>query len=138
MIIFKVKINHYYKDLNLKNQERFLKTKSDLAVERLSDFSLDFLEELKKMEPFGEGNHEPIFAISGVLLSIKGMGKDGQHLCLNVRDKDGNNLKLVRFYAPSEWFELELGQEYRILTRVAKNEWNGIVSTEGQIVDIML
>ena len=52
------------------------------------DLTLEFAEEIKKMEPFGEGNPEPVFAVHGAVLSdVRPLGADGRHLQLTFRNR---------------------------------------------------
>jgi len=45
------------------------------------DLTLDFAEWVQKLEPFGEGNPEPVFGIKGVYLSeALQLGAEGRHL----------------------------------------------------------
>ncbi len=50
-----------------------------------AEITLELAEQIARMEPFGEGNPEPVFAISGVTLASGGiriMGTRGQHIQL--------------------------------------------------------
>lgn len=135
---FREKINEYYKSLGLVNQERFLKEREDLEVDKLGDFSLEFLGELKRLEPFGEGNEEPIFKLVQVeVMECRRMGAEGQHLSLLVRSAEGKMLRLVAFFVPEKWFKIYPGEQRDILIRVLENEWNGVRSVEGRIVEIL-
>lgn len=52
------------------------------------DLTLDFVEEMQKMEPFGEGNPEPLFGLRGVHFSeVRPLGAEGRHLALAFRDR---------------------------------------------------
>ena len=136
---FREQINEYYRSLKLADQERFLKVKPDLEVENLSDFSLDLLDDLKSLEPYGAGNEEPIFRLKNVeILENRKMGAEGQHLRLDVKGKDGKILKLVAFYAPENWLRIEPGEQLDVTIKLIENEWNGTRSVEGHIVDIVL
>lgn len=56
-----------------------------------SDVTLELAEELRQMEPFGDGNPEPIFGFHGAILSdCKPLGADGKHLVVSV-----NGLKAI-------------------------------------------
>ena len=58
----------------------------DLWVEPY-DLTLELAEELRQLEPYGEGNREPEFGIRGVLLSdVKPLGMDGKHLSISFRN----------------------------------------------------
>ena len=136
---FKSAINEYYKGLGLVNQSRFLDIKEDLAVLSLGEFSLDFLNELKALEPFGVGNEMPIFLLQDMFVLDKGlMGDSGQHLRLLVRGRDGKTMKLVAFNVPKEWREITKSQRVNLWITLERNEWNGVTSVEGRILKIGL
>jgi single-stranded-DNA-specific exonuclease len=47
---------------------------------------LELAEALEAMEPFGEGNEEPVFGLKGVTLSdVRFLGTGRKHLTLTVR-----------------------------------------------------
>ena len=134
---FQEKINSYYRSLNLGNQERYLAAQADLETSELGEFTLDFLEELSRLEPFGVGNEVPVFGLSHVLVLDKRLlGAEGQHLRLLVRGEDGKMMKLMAFYAPKDWLGIEDGERLDILMQVEENEWNGLKSVEGRILDL--
>lgn len=136
---FREKINAYYGSLNLKNQERYFNATTDLETETLADFTLDFLDDLKLLEPFGAGNEEPIFRIkNATIVEIKRMGDKGQHLRLDIRDKSGKIIKCVAFFAPEKWLSgLYADETYDFLIKPVENEWNGTRSVEARICDII-
>lgn len=134
---FREKINQYYRDLRLSDQEQYFRKRADLDVYDLSDLSLDFLEELKLLEPFGAGNEEPIFRIcDATITNVSRMGADQNHLRLEMRDKKGHNLKLISFYAPEKWFTLTPEDRVSPLIKVMENDYNGVKSVEARILDI--
>lgn len=135
---FKRKVNSYHMGLGLKNQERFLEKKEDLAVRELGEFNLELVDEMRDLEPFGEGNPEPIFLLSEVFVLDTGrIGTDGQHLRMLVRGEDGKTLKLMAFYAEKEWLELQSGGRVSVWITLVENEWNGVRSVEGRILKLI-
>ena len=136
---FREKINEYYLSLKLKNQSDYLKTHPDLEVENLAELNLDFLEELKQLEPFGNGNAEPIFKLKNAYVhEVRRMGADQNHLRLDVRDKHGNTLKLVAFFAPENWLNLDYETKIEPIVKFTENDFNGVKSPEAQILDIIM
>ncbi|MBR2993858.1 single-stranded-DNA-specific exonuclease RecJ [Candidatus Saccharibacteria bacterium] len=134
---FREKINAYYRSLKLVNQEKYLRPHADLDIADLSDLSLQFLNELKLLEPFGAGNEEPIFRLVDIdIVNVSHMGAEQNHLRLDIKDKSGHNLKLIAFYAPENW--LALTPEYKItpLVKLIENDFNGVRSAEARIVDL--
>lgn len=136
---FKTRVNEYYASLELKNQERFWDLTEDLAVSDLSEFKIELIEEMKQLEPFGTKNEEPVFLLEQVEIEeIRKMGRNGEHLGLLVSDEKGNNMKLVAFYAPEEWFLMGVGERVDVFVKLIENEWNGIKAIEGRIEKISL
>ena len=135
---FREKINEYYESLSLKNQTEYLKSKPDLEVESIGELNLELMEELKQLEPFGQGNEEPIFLLKGVKIhEVRKMGSESQHLRIDVRGKDGKIMKLVAFFAPKEWMNLDPGyDEIEPVIKLVENEFNGVRSVEGRILDV--
>ena len=84
---FREKINEYYRSLHLVDQEKHLRHHADLDVNNRAAFSLDLIEELNLLEPFGAGNEEPIFRLQNVeIINTTRMGADRNHLRVDVRD----------------------------------------------------
>lgn len=53
------------------------------------DLTLDLYADLRRLEPFGEGNPEPVFGLRGVTLrEVKVMGVEGRHLSLEFVNRD--------------------------------------------------
>lgn len=54
-----------------------------------SDLTLEFAEAVQRLEPFGEGNPEPLFGLRGVSLSeVRQVGDKGRHLAVSFRQND--------------------------------------------------
>jgi len=52
------------------------------------DITLEFCEAVAKMEPFGEGNPEPVFGIGGIALrDVRPFGEGGKHLSFLFVDR---------------------------------------------------
>ncbi|MBR3232895.1 single-stranded-DNA-specific exonuclease RecJ [Candidatus Saccharibacteria bacterium] len=134
---FRKKLNAYYESLDLTGQERYFEKQADLEVRELGGFTLEFLKELASLEPFGPGNEMPVFRLPEMfVLDKKLMGASEQHLRLLVRGEDEKTLKLVAFGAPEEWRRVENGERVNLLAQVEENEWNGLRSVEGRILDL--
>lgn len=126
------RVNEYYRSLKLMGQERFLAVQPEVEVIGIEDLTVDLVENLAKLEPFGEGNEEPILLLRGVRLDeVRKMGKEQNHLSLWVE-----RFKMVAFFAPDEWLSLEKGELVDILIKLRMNEWNGVRSAEGEVVEV--
>ena len=133
---FKERINAYYESLGLKNQEKFLRAKTDIVLKDLKEINGELYDEIQLLEPFGEGNTEPIFELNTKIKSKRVLKE--KHLLLVITDKDGRELKLMAFYAPAEWLDIATGAQVTVQFMLNENEWGGRRNIEGQIVSINL
>lgn len=137
---FRERLNEYYHSLNLGDQSKFFIETPDLELTDFSDLTLELLDDLKSLEPFGPGNEEPIFCLKDVqIVNLTRMGADRNHLRLDLRDKNGKTLKLVAFFAPEKWFNLDPDYD-RIepIIKLTENEWSGVKSVEARLLDLTL
>ena len=135
---FREKINAYYNSLNLGDQSKYFKKTYDVATDSLEDFNAELIENLQSMEPFGAGNEEPIFCINTpAITNVSRMGADENHLRLDISDRQGRKLKLIAFFAPEKWLNLDPEVKYNILIRPIENEFQSVRSVEGRIIDII-
>lgn len=138
LYIFRERINEYYLSLKLKDQEHYLKQHADLDITDFSELNLEFLDELKLLEPYGPGNEEPIFRLKNVqIANITRIGADRNHLRIDLKDRQGRSLKLVAFYAPEAWFNIDPEFDHiEPLVKFTENDFNGVKSLEAYIVDL--
>ena len=135
---FRQRVNEFYDSLQLTNQERYLLPRADVEIDDFSEIDEELVANLAKMEPFGNGNPEPVLKIiRASVLSMRRMGADGQHVKLVLRDKNGKVLQMLAFNAPEEFFR-ELGDEVAAWFQPIINEWQGVRTVEGRLLHIIL
>ena len=135
---FRQRVNEFYDSLQLTNQERYLLPRADVEIDDFSEITEELIENLAKMEPFGNGNPEPVLKITRAsVLSMRRMGADGQHVKLALRDKNGKVLQMLAFNAPEEFFR-EPGDEVTAWFQPTINEWQGVRTVEGRLVHVAL
>ncbi|QJU04782.1 single-stranded-DNA-specific exonuclease RecJ [Candidatus Saccharibacteria bacterium oral taxon 488] len=135
---FRQRVNEFYDSLQLTNQERYLLPRADVEIDDFSEINEELVENLAKMEPFGNGNPEPVLKITRAsVLSMRRMGADGQHVKLALRDKNGKVLQMLAFNAPEEFFR-EPGDEVVAWFQPTVNEWQGVRTVEGRLVHVAL
>lgn len=132
---FRKAMNEYYDSLGLFNQERFLEVRGDLETPNFEELSLELVQELRQMEPFGMGNEVPIFMLTEVRVADAArLGNKGQHLRLTVWDRNGKSLKLMCFGAPEKYLGLTGGETVNAWISLEENVFRGIRSVEGRIL----
>ena len=133
---FRQRVNEFYDSLQLTNQERYLLPRADVEIDDFSEIDEELVANLAKMEPFGNGNPEPVVKITtAIVLSVRRMGADGQHVKLALRDKNGKVLQMLAFNAPEEFFR-EPGDEVAAWFQPIINEWQGARTVEGRLLNI--
>ncbi|MCA9340201.1 MAG: single-stranded DNA exonuclease RecJ, partial [Candidatus Saccharibacteria bacterium] len=86
------------------------------------------------MEPFGNGNPEPILSTQNLrVVYVKKMGAESQHVKLGLQDLDGTRMNLVAFNAP-EYFFAETGERVTAWYQPILNEWQGRCTVEGRLL----
>ncbi len=135
---FRRRVNEFYDSLQLTSQERYLLPRADVEIDDFSEIDEDLVANLAKMEPFGNGNPEPVLKITAAsVLSTRRMGANGQHVKLALRDKNSKVLQMLAFNAPEELF-CEPGDEVAAWFQPTINEWQGVRTVEGRLVHVAL
>lgn len=108
------------------------------ATLSLGDVNWEFYEALSRLEPFGEGNREPVFLLPRlVILGVETMGADGKHLRLLARSQtNGVTKRLIGFRLGSLVQSMKLGAMMDAAVSLGVNEWNGNRELQIKLVDI--
>mgnify|MGYP000367713364 FL=1 len=134
---FRRRVNEFYDSLQLTNQERYLLPRADVEIDDFSEINEELVENLAKMEPFGNGNPEPVLKITTAsVLSMRRMGADRQHVKLALRDKNSKVLQVLSFNAPEDFFR-EPGDEVAAWFQPTVNEWQGVRTVEGKLLHVV-
>lgn len=94
------------------------------------------IEELTLLEPYGMGNHRPLFALTNVdLLEAKPMGREGTHLRFKVAGKSGQ-LNGIAWNMGSMAETLNSYGKIDVAFQPEINEWQGKRSVQIKAQDI--
>ena len=97
--------------------------------------SIDLVNFLEKLEPFGNSNEEPVFLLKDLTITeIKKIGTSGQHLSIFVKSDD-KNFKCLAFNFDPKYEELYLGQNIDIIFKTRKNIFNDRINIDLLLVD---
>ena len=135
---FRRRVNEFYDSLNLTDQVRFLQPSADVEVKDFAEITEELVEQISRMEPFGNGNPEPILKIAhAVVAGVRRMGANGQHVKIILRDANGKTLQMLAFNAPESFFR-EPGDEIAAWFQPNINGWNGVRTVEGRLLHVEL
>jgi single-stranded-DNA-specific exonuclease len=97
----------------------------------------DLHAEIRKFEPFGQGNREPVFLTKDLTIrEIKMVGNGQKHLKFSF---DAGKSKVLEgiFWKSGERFpEFKPGDKVEVVFSLRSNEWNGNRKLELNIIDI--
>jgi single-stranded-DNA-specific exonuclease len=132
---FRARVNEFYRLQKLFNQEALLLPVADTKAvfEHVTE---DLVTLLETLEPFGNGNPQPILKSENVLvLNQRRMGAESQHLKLELQDQSSKRMQMLAFNAPSHFF-VEPGERVTIWFQPDINEWQGRRTVEGRLLHL--
>jgi single-stranded-DNA-specific exonuclease len=133
---FRARVNEFYRTQNLFNQAALLLPKADITVDRFASITEHIMTLIEKLEPFGNGNPEPILRSENVLVTnLRRMGADAQHVKLELRDGSGTTMQFIAFSAPATFF-VDPGEYITIWYQPTINEWQGRRNVEGRLLHL--
>lgn len=98
-------------------------------------FRREFAESLMRLQPFGNGNPEPLFMTRGVhVRSARVVGKD--HLKLRVAEGGPAGVDAIAFKRADLLDQLPAGQSIELAYHLELSEFNGLESLELRIRDL--
>jgi len=96
---FRERVNKHYSDLKLRNQAALLLPKADASA-MLEQVTEELVELLASLEPFGNGNSQPVLHTEKLtVLHVRKMGDSAQHVKLDLRHEDGKTMQFIAFNA---------------------------------------
>ncbi|PKM51866.1 MAG: single-stranded-DNA-specific exonuclease RecJ [Firmicutes bacterium HGW-Firmicutes-7] len=98
------------------------KIKADFYL-GLNEIDLSFIEKIRAFEPYGVGNEEPKFIVSGHIKEIKQIGQGNNHIKLEMVHEE-NVLPAIGFNCPHFYEELSNNNPIEIVGVLNINEWN--------------
>jgi len=132
---FRKRVNEFHRSQKLSNQASLLlpHADTDAVFEHVTEELVKLLETL---EPFGNGNPQPILKSENVLVvNLRRMGAEGQHVKLELQDDSGLKLQMLAFSAPEHFF-VEPGERITVWYQPDINEWQGRRMIEGRLLHI--
>lgn len=135
---FRLALNTHYRSLKLSPQAELLRFKPDFALDSFENLDEILIEQIAKLEPFGNENPEPCFSFEKLLVvDLRVMGDKKQHVKVTLQDPNGLKMSMLAFSAPQHFF-VELGELVKVCCSLGINEWQGNRSVEGRLLQLEL
>jgi single-stranded-DNA-specific exonuclease len=107
---------------------------SELELEKIS---LDCLQDICRMEPFGQGNPAPVFLTRDVTIQdVRFIGQEGRHVRFRaVRGKETRDV--IGFNMGDAFQDIEVyGGRFNLAYELQSNEWNGKTTVQMKLLDL--
>jgi single-stranded-DNA-specific exonuclease len=105
------------------------------------DLDFELTEGLKKFEPFGEGNEEPVFLMKNLEVSdLRTVGNGEKHLKLSLKANDGTPkiFEAIGFNLTNGFSHLKKGDKVDIIFTISEDKWNGNKKIQLKLIDIKI
>lgn len=108
----------------------------------IADLSVQTIEQLQLMAPFGQGNASPQFVLNSLRINdMKLLGKEKQHLKLTVSQANANTsytLDAIGFNMGDKARYISPHARLDLLGEMTINEWNGVRKPQLRIHDMRI
>ncbi|BDQ04531.1 MAG: hypothetical protein KatS3mg084_0049 [Candidatus Dojkabacteria bacterium] len=125
-----------YIEKNTKAKDFSRSMKADVEISDLGTITIDDIEELKLLEPFGLGNPKPTFVLFDAYIEdIKTFGKDYNHIMFFIRHGHGK-ITAKSFNGSQKYSHIQVGQHINVLGHFTITTWNNTKQLEYEIIEI--
>lgn len=102
------------------------------------DVTLDLIRALSDLAPFGEGNPEPVFRLSGLeIREARTVGKGGKHWKLSLSHSSfSHSIDAVGWSLVTSYPDLGPGCQIEIVCQIEENTWNGRTVPQLKLLDM--
>lgn len=131
--------NYILNDYLIKNKNLDLINTYDSKIS-LNGINKDFVYEMNKIGPFGNGNPAPIFLIKDCMITKVKIIRD-KHISLILKPKIGRSIKSICFNSLNTQIEIYLTnykKNVHVIAEIHENNWNNKKTIQLNIKDLIL
>lgn len=130
---FKEKLEQISKEKNIEEIVPILKIDAQISLDEINK---EMVNSLKKLEPFGEENKNPLFVFKNLKIdSIRALS-EGKHLKLTLKDNK-NIVNAIGFNLGDLANEYRIGDKIDVVGNLEINSFNGVDNIQINIKDLM-
>jgi single-stranded-DNA-specific exonuclease len=103
-----------------------------------TDIDWELVDAINKLQPFGEGNEEPVFLMKDLAIAdMKIVGNGSKHLKLSLRAQNSPKVfESIGFGLGENTLGLQIGDVVDIVFNLQEDEWNGNKKMQLNLVDV--
>ena len=131
--------NYILNDYLIKNKNLDLINTYDSKIS-LNGINKDFVYEMNKIGPFGNGNPAPIFLIKDCMITKVKIIRD-KHISLILKPKIGRSIKSICFNSLNTQIEIYLTnykKNVHVIAEIHENNWNNKKTIQLNIKDLIV
>ena len=107
----------------------------DVVIRRPEDVTLEEMEELSRLEPYGAGNERPVFLLPGAKVeSVQNVGQN-RHMKLRL-SRGGCFFEAIFFSVNAAECGVSAGMRVDAAFHLQRNEFRGVSTVQLQVVDL--
>lgn len=127
-------LNHTIADFSQDIDFNSIKVSADMVLNP-EDLTIENINAIEKLQPFGAANPSPVFVMNGLKIkNYRFMGQNNNHLKLFMSKDSSNSIECVKWSTPD--FNLPENSEADILFSMGVNEFNGNKSVQLILSDL--
>lgn len=101
-------------------------------------FQPKILSTYAQLEPFGPGNEQPhFFDNNALVVAIRFVGTNKEHVQLTIRAQFGENIKAVGFFLANQAADIQAGMSIECIYTPTVNRFNGKTTWQAQLIEIL-
>jgi single-stranded-DNA-specific exonuclease len=126
------------KEVSIKLKDTDLTPRLNIDAEiELEQIDEDLVEDINRLEPFGQSNERPKFVSKNIfIVDIINMGINGQHIKVKIKSWDSTMFNAIGFGQAEQWQDLKIDDAIDIVYYLEFNEFNGKKEIQLKIIDI--
>ncbi len=103
----------------------------------ITDISLDLINEISRLAPFGMKNPKPVFEIKDIPMEVRQIGSNRNHLKLQFK-KENTQLDGIGFGLGDLYHDISPNTPISVVGELGINEWNGVKKSQVMIQDMKI
>ncbi len=116
-------------------EERVSTLEVDVDIQNAAALTLEEVDQLAQLEPYGNGNPKPVFALRGVLVTCVSEVGGGRHLKLRAA-RDGKSLDVIFFSTTRQQAAVQIGDLIDLAFYPQINTFRGMRAVQLHLVDL--
>ena len=132
---FRTAINTFFDAVRLEEQLAEITATADVELETFAGLDDELINLLESMQPFGNANTQPIFAVSVIIKDWRPVGSTQTHAKATLADVAGVTRDSIGFNLAKKM--PKAGEQAKALFHLEHNEWNGRKTIQHRLVDVV-